>query len=592
VILRVNLETNAHKAGLQEGDMIVALEGTPITSAEQLTRYFQSLKKKGDDFRLSRRERPSAGALRRGRVARADTDASEAAYTHYLSAQDGFGGRGAITEYTQAIELAPEFDQAYVQRGKAYAEEYSDEQAAADLDKALELDPSLAEAHRERASFDLYRDNDATLANLREAMALDGCETGFKDYNYDCYLDHVLAANAYGGGGETDDYERAVAEAIEAITFYPEMANAYYLAAYYLWNLGREDEARDYAATYVEVAEESEEPPYYIEWAKYVVSGTNAFAERRQQFEDYRASTPAEAFITESPEDDFVPDGPPVVTLVTFAQERTLEEPPGQLTVTFDRARVWAYFKFDNAADAKRLGWSWTQNGLGYGGGDQAWPGINKGEAWIQLENQVPGEPSANVLTIWLDNEEVATATLHIGNDAYVGPLWFYHDAETTQQVLFFDGQPSLVYAKAHYASLPVGTELSWTAERNGVTLASGSFEVNDTAQTVFPIALQDTGPAPSTSSFSWEARWRERSACWSPADITASPLFTSFEYGTGYDYEDGISATGAKEFSVNESAFGYVIQVPPSVGRLSVRWTKDGRPLGQALRRSTRTTL
>ena len=589
VILRVNLETSAYRERLQTGDMIVALAGTPITSEEQLTRYFHSLDDKGDDFSVIKagETQPTSIKVRPGSPGRIPLADTESAYTHYLRARDDLARREAIREYTLAIELAPQFDAAYVQRGKAYGEKNGDEQAAADLDKAIELDPKLATAYRERATLDLHRDNDATQAYLRKAMELDNCETGFKDHNYDCYMDHLLAANAYGGTGESEGYTRATAEAIEAIGFYPEMPNAHYLAAYYLWNLGREEEARDYAAAYIQIAEKADEPPWHLEWAKRVVSGTNAYAERMDQSHEYQASVPAEAFITESEDGDLIPDGPPVVNFVTFAEERTLEEPPGRLSVTFDRPRVWAYFTFDNAAGVQDLTWAWSQNGFAYGGGQQTWPGTNKGTAWIQLENQLPGEPSQNILTISFDYEEIATATLHIGDDAYVGPLRFYRDAETRDEILFYDGQPSLVYAIAQYASFPVGTTLSWTAERNGVRIASGSFDANETAQTVLPIALPE-GLEPGVIDvyvFLGGQLARKGVLVVAPAAAVSSPPFQSFALGTGFDHEEGISPTKAKELFANEGALGYVIEsaslAPGSL--LSVRWMKDGKPLGPA---------
>ncbi len=585
VVLRVNLGTSAYRAGLEEGDMIVALEGTPITSEEQLTRYFRSTGRRGDDFSVIKagevEPRPikaEPGAA--GRIPETGTEA----YSHYLRAQDTFDRRESIPEYTLAIELAPEFAQAYVQRGKVYGDEYGYDQAAADLDRAIELDPRLAEAYRERAS-SLNLEGVTAMADLQRAIDLDGCESAFKEYNYDCYTNHVLTANGYGSSGETDDYQRAAAEAIKAIGFYPEMANAYYLAAYYLWNLGREDEARGYAATYIDVAEDSEEPAWYLEWAKYVVSGTNAYTERLQQYEDYRASRPAEAFITESAE-GLIASGPPSVTFVTFAEERTLDQPPGQLSATFDRPRVWVYFKFDHAAEVKDLSWGWSQNGQAYGGGQQKWPGANKGEAWIQLDNRLSGVPSQNVLTISFDSKEVATATLHIGDDAYVGPLRFYHDAEATQELVFYDGQANTVYAAAHYASLPVGTELPWTAERDGVRLSSGAIVVNEAAMTVFPIILPQGLPPGVIDIYVFVGTRVARKGVLvvAPPNVASSPPFTSFAYGTG-DYEDGIDPTKAKEFFANGETLGYVIEgaalSPGSV--LSVHWTRDGRPLRPA---------
>jgi len=69
------------------------------------------------------------------------------------------------------------------------------------------------------------------------------------------------------------------------------------------------------------------------------------------------------------------------------------------------------------------------------------------------------------------------------------------------------------------------------------------------------------------------------------PAAAVSSPPFQSFALGTGFDHEEGISPTKAKELFANEGALGYVIEsaslAPGSL--LSVRWMKDGKPLGPA---------
>ena len=56
----------------------------------------------------------------------------------------------AIKEYTEAIELAPNFTEAYNTRGIAYVQQGELDQAIADFDKAIELDPELAKAYNNR----------------------------------------------------------------------------------------------------------------------------------------------------------------------------------------------------------------------------------------------------------------------------------------------------------------------------------------------------------------------------------------------------------------------------------------------------------
>ncbi len=56
----------------------------------------------------------------------------------------------AIKEGTEAIELAPDFAEAYSNRGIAYVQKGELDQAIADFGKAIELDPELAKAYYNR----------------------------------------------------------------------------------------------------------------------------------------------------------------------------------------------------------------------------------------------------------------------------------------------------------------------------------------------------------------------------------------------------------------------------------------------------------
>src|SRR3954469_17645157 len=59
--------------------------------------------------------------------------------------------RGAIGLYDQAVAADPYLKQAYLHRGVAYREHGNFERAAADLSRAIELDPAYARAYTERA---------------------------------------------------------------------------------------------------------------------------------------------------------------------------------------------------------------------------------------------------------------------------------------------------------------------------------------------------------------------------------------------------------------------------------------------------------
>ena len=58
--------------------------------------------------------------------------------------------KGAIADFTKAIEINPEFTQAYLNRGVAYAFLQDYQAAIADYTKAIEINPKLAPAYDNR----------------------------------------------------------------------------------------------------------------------------------------------------------------------------------------------------------------------------------------------------------------------------------------------------------------------------------------------------------------------------------------------------------------------------------------------------------
>jgi hypothetical protein len=88
-------------------------------------------------------------------LAAAACSGSSQATEHYNRAgelQEGEQWEEAIAELDQAIELDPEFSLAYVRRGTAYFSLEQYEQAIADYDTAIELDPDSAYAYANRGS--------------------------------------------------------------------------------------------------------------------------------------------------------------------------------------------------------------------------------------------------------------------------------------------------------------------------------------------------------------------------------------------------------------------------------------------------------
>ena len=58
----------------------------------------------------------------------------------------------AIANYTKAIELQPDYAEAYYNRGLAYRNKATFDKAIADYDKAIALKPDFAEAYNNRGS--------------------------------------------------------------------------------------------------------------------------------------------------------------------------------------------------------------------------------------------------------------------------------------------------------------------------------------------------------------------------------------------------------------------------------------------------------
>lgn len=122
----------------------------------------------------------------------------------------------AILDHTKAVELYPNFADAYYNRGNAKLWLKDFEGAILDYDKAIELDPNLAHAYTNRG-----------LARIEK-----GClEEALADYDKAIKLD-PSAASTYNNRAiakyEEGCLEEAIADFDKAIKLNPKNANAYY----------------------------------------------------------------------------------------------------------------------------------------------------------------------------------------------------------------------------------------------------------------------------------------------------------------------------------------------------------------------------
>jgi tetratricopeptide (TPR) repeat protein len=587
VVMRVNQGTGAHRAGLREGDLIVGVEGVPITSGPQFTTYWESLEKRTQKFTVIRPGETDEVELKvtlggHGRLPDYDP---EDPYFFYLRARGAEDSSQAILDFTTAIELDPEFDLAYVYRGALYTEANVPDMAIADFNKALELDPTLTEAYRERAWYDVFTlDYEAAADDSESAIELDRCEGGFETYNYDCHMNHLTLALAYGERGDSDSLRRGVEEAERAAAFYPERPRSYYLAAYYLASLEEFGRAQDYAATYLTNAEEFGEPGNLIDWAQRLLSG-NAVPDSDGGPAAAEELQPSALFIDCCLGDGAEPVGEPVFTHVTFAAEREVDAPQGVLYLTPDRSHVWAYFEFDNAANVQNVYWEWRQNSLSRSSGFEPWlPGFNKGRAWIRLENYYPNEMTENSLLLRFDDGEDLVTNFYLRDDPYVGAVAFSADAQGEQPLLFYAGEQPQVYFRFEYIGPELEHGLAYFVEKDGAQLAAGTVPVAGSGTQIVPIMLPPTvTPGIIDVRLYLDAKlMRSGALALTTPEIAASPPFDSFKIGLEPDGNGGLLKV-TRDLSRNTPEFYYFVgpfHMEPS-STLSVRWLINGVPLG-----------
>ncbi len=576
VVIRVNAGSAADRAGLRVGDMIVGLEGIPITSGTQFSLIFDALHEREQQYEIVRpgKNEPHTVTVKLDPVGQQPKYLKDDPYSAYLRARDSADAEQAIADYGQAIALAPDFDLAYVYRASLYIDESELDLAAQDLEHALQLDPDLTEAYRERIRYQLARAQwRAAVEDGLKAAQLDGCEGSFGTYNYDCHRDHFLLGYAYGENAGSDELKSAVEEVKQAIFFYPAEPRSYYLAALYLSAQDDFKQARQFAQTYLDKGRSAREPDSFIRWAERLVSG--------QPLPDSEPDAGQAAVFVEASGDVGPSSGAdPVLTYLTFAAQRTADRPPPADYMSIGRTELWAYLEFSNAGSVRDISWQWVQNGFAHSTGAQPWPGTNEGHVWLRLENAFAASVSRGKLAVIFDDRLMVEAPLIMRDEPYVSPLTFFTDPGATETVVFYAGGP--LFAELKYEAMPPDGRLSWVAMKDGARVGEGVFDAPGVGHTLVPVALAP-GTAPGlveVAVYLDDSRLLRHAAIVIVASetVVTSP-FRSFQ--TGIDLDGDHLMQVRKEFMAFDRGSNFVvsgISLPPD-SRLSFIWTKDGSP-------------
>jgi hypothetical protein len=244
---------------------MLEMNGDPVTSGPQFNVRFDDEAAAGKDrFKFEFERAGTEGRLQfEVRLAPPDAliPAPEDEIAAFMRGKDllGMDPPAGILEYTRAIELAPTFDLAYVERGRLYWEIGDRAAAHADYDKAMQLNPDQPELHRSRGWTQFIElDLESAIFHFKRAAELDKCDGGFDRWNVDCADDFALLAFPLGA----QRLDGGIPSAKRAIEFYPDHSLPYYLVAVAYWRTGQLDDAKDWATKYLDFPEPERLPAY------------------------------------------------------------------------------------------------------------------------------------------------------------------------------------------------------------------------------------------------------------------------------------------------------------------------------------------
>lgn len=230
VVIRVS--GAAARAGVRQGDRMIAMNGAPITSGGQFNARFSDEGGRDFDFTFTRSGNPEPLRIHvalgsRGHPRTPDSDP----LAWFLRARGNPDRRQSIEQYSRAIRLAPDFDLAYVFRGELMLDSHDGEAARPDLEHALALNPGSAEANRAMARYyegQIFVDSAVPKMYMQQAIDLHKCEGGFLDHNLDCSEDYVALADILRFRADTPG---SIAAARQAMPYYPKSASPMYQLA-------------------------------------------------------------------------------------------------------------------------------------------------------------------------------------------------------------------------------------------------------------------------------------------------------------------------------------------------------------------------
>ncbi len=291
--------------------------------------------------------------------------------------------------------------------------------------------------------------------------------------------------------------------------------------------------------------------------------------------------------VRESADSDVEAAGSPEIETVRFVERRS-PTPRGSNFLSKDLLELWAYFRFDNAAGVRIIGWEWNQNLTSPGLATDAWPGANKGEAWIRLENRLPGEKSQNELTILFDGQPVGTTTVFLRDDLFLGPATFYKDSAGSRLAVFYAGDPNPVYASLEYGSIPGDSSLAWLADQDGKRIGEGSLTLTEEeGRVLVPIQLPQNPNAGLIQIYFYVSAISDEPlrTAWlvvASPDVARAPPFEYLEFGFQPDLKGHLEIS-TKILPATVSRFDYVLAGIDLAhdSLLELRWYRQGRPLG-----------
>ncbi len=231
---------NAKQAGIRQGDLLIGWDGSDITSGPDFAYKWERSRGREHMATVIHPGERTAVELRIELAGWSTPPFDKSDPMHHFAnaRRDGVNDPArAIPEYTRAIELAPDFDLAYVYRGSLLLDQGRDEEALADLLRAIELNPDLPEAHLQLGAYYMFNHTliipRTARAEVLRAIELDHCDTrAIRGEDFDCATDYALLAALYT---QTQPADVAIDAARRAVGFAPSLDYARFIlvSAYY-----------------------------------------------------------------------------------------------------------------------------------------------------------------------------------------------------------------------------------------------------------------------------------------------------------------------------------------------------------------------